>query len=115
MLAEPYVLDPGKPGIGAHLVDLPMQTVHYLLDRHIALGQRLQDREQCAVIRPPYRAADRLDRRVLMDNFDKLAQLLLHQLKRAALVGPDATPNQPVVLQRNKSLGNNHKKPNGGT
>ena len=45
MLAEPDVLDPGKPGIGAYLVDLPMQTVHHLLDRYIALGQRLQDCE----------------------------------------------------------------------
>jgi hypothetical protein len=50
-----------------------------------------------------------------MDNFERLGQLLLHQLRRAALVGKDATSDQPVVLQRNKSLGNNHKKPNGGT
>ena len=43
MLAEPDVLDPGKPGVGAHLVNLPMQTVHHLLDRHIATAEKCLD------------------------------------------------------------------------
>ena len=54
---------------------------------------------------PPVKRADALDRRIMPNDIDKPGQLLLHQLKRDALVGLNAAEHQSDILGGKKPFG----------
>lgn len=98
-----------RPQIGRRagdLVELGLQPVNHLLGRFPAFGQRLQYHEGRPGAATAVEPRDLCYSRVLPDDLDELRQLLSHQLKRDALVGLDAAPDQPIVLLRQIPLWN---------
>ena len=86
--------------------ELRPQPRDHLLTRRIAVGAAAQrDEEEAGVGGPPTSVANgRGDRGVVADDLDEGGELLLHQLERDALVGPQAAEQHAGVLLRKEAL-----------
>ena len=88
------------------LGQLRTQARDHGLRRDIALAHRFQvDEHEAATGAAAARERDhRLDRRILADDLDQLVNLLLHGLRRDALVGADAAIHLAGILLREEAL-----------
>ena len=101
-----------------HRGEFAPQHADHLIGGKLAVAKRLQGDEHGAGVgrasaraEPAAGEADGgIDGRIGPDDVDELRELLLHQLKRDALIGLDRSDQQPGVLLRDEALSERRRK-----